>query len=236
MKIATKNPIVGNGFIAKNFLKIKKKLIKSDTILYAAGISDSKITDKKKLTKEFSRIKSYLKDFDNKKRFIYISTFSIFDPLRNKSPYIKNKLKIEKFLKKKNINYLIIRFPEIIGKSKNKKALINFIYTKIKKGEKFELWKNSLRNIVDIDDAVKSSNKIIMNNFFKKKTINLISKHFYSAENIVKTLEIQLRKKANYKYLFFKNIKLKKYNPYYVENNSKKNTYLKKVIKKYYYR
>jgi nucleoside-diphosphate-sugar epimerase len=234
MNTIYKNPIVGSGFIAKNFKKIEKKLIKSKTILYAAGVSDSKINEKKKLTKEFSRIKFYLKNFDNEKKLIYISTFSIFDPLRNKSPYIKNKIKIEKFLKNKNINYLIIRFPEIIGKSKNKKTLINYIHNKIKKGKKFELWKNSLRNIVDIDDAVKISEKIIMTNSFKKTAINLISKYFYSVESIVKILEIRLKKKAKYKYLFFKKIKLSKYKPYYVKNNLKKNLYLKKIIKKYY--
>jgi len=229
-----KNPIIDSGFIAKNFQRIKKKLIKSNAILYAAGISDSKIVDKKKLIKEFSRIKSYLKNFDNKKKFIYISTFTVFDPLRNKSPYIVNKMKIENFLKEKNINYLILRFPEIIGKSKNKKTLINFIYDKIKKREKFELWKNSLRNIVDIEDVVKTSEKIILNNYFKKRSINIISKHFYSAENIVKIIEVRLKKKANYRYLFLKKTKLKKFEPYYIKNNFKKHIYIKKIIKKYY--
>ena len=232
--MTTTNPIVGNGFIAKNFLKIKSKLIKSKVILYAAGISDSKTVNKKELIREFLRIKSYINKFNKKKIFIYVSSFTVFDPLRNKSPYIKNKIKIEKYLKKKNINYLIIRLPEIIGKNKNKKTLINFIYHRIKKGKKFDLWKNSLRNIVDIDDAVKIIEKIIINNSIKKKTINLISKHFYSAENIVKILEKKLKKKANYKYLFFKKASLKKYKPYYVKNNSKKNIYLKNIIKKYY--
>jgi len=46
--------------------------------------------------------------------------------------------------------------------------------------------------------------------------------------------EKKLKKKANYKYLFFKKTRLKKYKPYYVENNSNKNIYLKNIIKKYY--
>ncbi len=234
MKIIKNNPIIGNGFIAKNFLKIKKKLVKSNTILYAAGVSDSKTTSIKKFKKEFLRVKSYLKKFNKKKKFIYISTFTVFDPSRNKSPYIKNKIKIEKFLQKKKINYLIIRLPEIIGKSKNKKTLINYIYYKIKNRKKFDLWKNSIRNIVDIEDAVKLIEKIITDKFYQKKSINMISKHFYSAENIVKALEKKLKKKANYRYLFFKKIKLKKYKPFYIKNNFKKNNYLKKIIKKYY--
>ena len=234
MKITTTNPIVGNGFIAKSLLKIKSKLIKSKVVLYAAGISDSKTTNKKELIREFSRIKSYINKFDKKKIFIYVSSFTVFDPLRNKSPYIKNKVKIENYLKKKNINCLIIRLPEIIGKNKNKKTLINFIYHRIKEGKKFDLWENSLRNIVDIDDVVKIIKKIIMNKSINEKSINIISKHFYSAGEIVKIIEIKLKKKANYKFLFFKKIRFKKHKPYYVKNNLIKNSYLKKMIKKYY--
>ena len=196
MKINLANPIVGNGFIAKNFLKIKNKLIKSNVILYAAGISDSKTINKKEFVREFSRIKFCLSRLDKKKLFIYISSFTIFDPTRNKSPYIKNKIKIEKYLKKKKINYLIVRFPEVIGNSKNKKTLINFIFNKIKKNKKFDLWKNSLRNIVDINDCVKIVKKIIISKNIKKKSINLISKHFYSVEEIVKIIETKLKKKS----------------------------------------
>lgn len=234
MKMNLTNPIVGNGFIAKNFLKIQNKLIKSKVILYAAGISDSKIINKKEFVKEFSRIRSCINRLDKKKLFIYISSFTVFDPTRNKSPYIKNKIKIEKYLKKKNIKYLIVRLPEVIGKSKNKKTLINFLFNKVKKGKKFKLWKNSLRNIVDINDCVKIVEKIIMSKYIKKKSINLISKHFYSVEEIVKIIEIKLKKKANYDFVFFKKIRFKKYKAYYIKNNFKKNLYLKNIIKRYY--
>ena len=234
MKITTVSPIIGNGFIAKNFLKTKKNLIKSKTVLYTAGISNSKTINKKKLIREFLRIKSYLKNFDNKKKLIYISSFSVFDPQRNKSLYVKNKIKIEKFLQKKNINHLIIRLPEIIGKNKNKRTLVNFIFNRIKDGKNFDVWKNSLRNIVDIADAVKIINKIIISGLNKKKTVNIISKYFYSPENIIKILEIKLNKKADYKYLYLKKRKLKKHKPYYVKSNSNKENYLKKIINKYY--
>ena len=234
MKMNLVNPIIGNGFIAKNFLKIQNKLIKSKVILYAAGISDSKTIKKKEFTKEFSRIKFYISKLDKKKLFIYISSFTVFDPMRNKSPYIKNKIKIEKYFKKKNINYLIIRLPEVIGKSKNKKTLINFIFYKIKKGKRFDLWKNSLRNIVDINDCVKIVEKIIISKYIKKKSINLISKHFYSVEEIVKIIETKLKKKANYDSVFFKKISFKKYKPYYIKDTYNKSLYLKNIIKRYY--
>jgi len=226
--------IIGSGFIAKNFFKLSKNLSKLNIILYAAGVSDSKTKSKHKLNKEYSRIKNYLNNFDYTKKLIYISSFSVFDPHRNKTLYIKNKIKIEKFIQKSGVNYLIIRLPEVVGRSKNKNTLLNFIYYNIKKNNKFILWKNTKRNIIDIDDAVKLLSIIIKKNFFKKDQINLISKYFYSIENIVKSLEKLLNKKALFRELNLKSIKWNDYSRYYIKNNSKKDTYLNKIIKKYY--
>ena len=99
---------------------------------------------------------------------------------------------------------------------------------------KFNLWKNSLRNIVDINDCVKIVKKIIISKNIKKKSINIISKHFYSAEEIVKIIETKLKKKANYDSVFFKKKSFEKYKAFYIKDNSKKSLYLKNIIKRYY--
>ena len=71
-------------------------------------------------------------------------------------------------------------------------------------------------------------------NLLKKKSINLISKHFYSVEEIVKIIETKLKKKANYDSVFFKKISFKKYKPYYIKDTYNKSLYLKNIIKRYY--
>ena len=142
-----------------------------------------------------------------------------------------NKIKIEKIIKKNNSKYIIIRLPEIIGKSKNPNTLTNFFYNNLIKNKPFKVFKNSRRNLLDIDDAIKNCIKIIKINKNKNKIINLLNKKFNTPLQIVNDFEKILKKRGIYK---FNNTKLGKWS---LKNNfffySKKN-YLIKTLKKYY--
>ena len=203
--------IVGSGFIASKFKKYLKFIKKNKVIIYAAGISNSLEINKKKL--------------------VYISTYSVNDNSRKNKLYVKNKIKIEKIIKNNNSEYIIIRLPEIIGKSKNPNTLTNFFYNNLIKNKPFKVFKNSHRNLLDIDDAIKNCIKIIKINKNKNKIINLLNKKFNTPLQIVNDFEKILKKRGIYK---FNNTKLGKWS---LKNNyffySKKN-YLIKTLKKYY--
>ena len=145
--------IIGSGFIASSFKKYTNFIKKNNIIIYAAGISNSLEVQKKKLDLETSRLKKFMQY--NKKKLVYISTYSVNDNSRKNKLYVKNKIKIEKIIKNNNSEYIIIRLPEIIGKSKNPNTLTNFFYNNLIKNKPFKVFKNSRRNILDIDDAIK---------------------------------------------------------------------------------
>ena len=132
---------------------------------------------------------------------------------------------------KKSKNYLIIRMPEIIGRSKNPYTLTNFFFKKITKNKKFLLFKNSKRNLLEVNDAIKNTIKIIKLYKNKNSIVNLLNKEFYTPLKIVKTFENILNKRANFE---ISNLKEGKWN---LKNNffvlPSKN-YLKKTIKIYY--
>ena len=230
--------IVGKGFIATNLGKIKNLIKKNKYIIYAAGISNSKIKSKKELEKELNLFKVFSKQNISKK-IIYISTADVTHNLTNKSKYVQNKIIIEKQIKKKFKHYIIIRLPQIIGKSKNKKTLINYFYFKIKYNEKLSIMKEYKRNILDIDDVLKDLKIILLNKKIKNKIITLSNKYFIKPIDIVKTFEKKLSKKANYS---FKNSPKQNWNLNYKTNSIyfKKanvkfhNNYLAKKINKYY--
>tara|TARA_Y100000816_G_scaffold174702_1_gene125728 strand:+ start:4455 stop:5165 length:711 start_codon:yes stop_codon:yes gene_type:complete len=192
--------IVGKGFIARNLLKIKKEIINSGCILYAAGISNSKIKSKFELKKEISLFKRFAKK-NSKNKIIYISTADILNNLNNKSKYVQNKIKIEKIIQKKFENFIILRIPQIIGNSKNKNTLINFFYYKIKNKKKIKLYSNVKRNILDINDVLKMIKKIINNEKINKKVIILSNKYNIKPIQIVKIFEKKLNTKANFYYV-----------------------------------
>tara|TARA_X000000950_G_scaffold273223_1_gene356790 strand:+ start:918 stop:1631 length:714 start_codon:yes stop_codon:yes gene_type:complete len=230
------NYIEGSGFIAKKFKKYSSFFKKNNCILYAAGVSNSLQNKKKEFEREIQRINKFIKI--NKKKIIYVSTYSIFDKSRNHK-YVKNKIKIEKIIKKKVEKYIIFRLPEVVGSNKNPNTLVNFLYKKIKKRKKFYLWINAKRNLIDIDDVVKFIIFFIKLNQNKNKVINLLNPNFNTPIDIVNELEIILNKKAIYKIKKLKNYKFEiknHINRKILQNMGFKfgNKYLYMTLKKYF--
>ena len=229
MNVKNKKVIIGSGFIAKKFNKYYKYLKKSKLVIYAAGISNSSEENKKNLAKEVNRIINFCKL--NNKRIVYISTYSISDASRLSKKYVKNKIKIEKIIKTTSESYLIIRLPEITGHSKNNRTLTNYFYEKIFHDKFFILFKNTKRNVLDVDDAIKNCIKVIKLFSKKNATVNLLNKQFYSPLEIVKSFEKILNKKAFYKEKKIKNVRWRLSNNFYFKTDKK---YLNKILKKYY--
>ena len=232
------NNIIGDGFIGKSLYKIKKDLIRTNYIIYAAGISHSKTKSKRNLNKELSLFKIFLKNNPSKK-VIYISTADVTDNISNKSLYVKNKIKIEKLIKKRFKNYIILRLPQIIGKSKNKNTLVNYFYFNIKNNKPLMLIKNFKRNVLDIADILKLIKIIVYSKKTKNKVIILSNKYSVQPIDIVKIFEKKMNKIVNFK---FKKIKKQIWPLYYQKNvhyfRKAKITfdrnYLLKTINKYY--
>lgn len=220
--------VIGSGFLASKFKKYLKKINSYNLVVYAAGISNSLEKNKKELDKEISKVKKFLKR--NKKKILYISTYSINDNSRKNKPYVRNKIKIEKLIKSKSDKYLIIRLPEIIGKNKNSSTLTNFFFKRIINNESFFLYKNTKRNLLDVDDAIKNSIKLfeVINS---NQVINLLNKNFYTPIQIVKSFEKILNKKAIFKYKHIKKNYINLQNTFYIKTN---NNYLNKIIKRHY--
>ena len=229
MSRSIKKSIIGSGFIATRFKKKVKNYKRYNVAIYASGISNSLEKNKNNLKKEINKIREFLKS--NTKQIIYISTYSVLDKSRKNRPYVKNKIKIENIIQKSAKSYLIIRLPEIIGKNKNPNTLTNFFFKKIYNNDFFFLFENTKRNILDVDDAVNKSTKLIKKYYKKQKTVNLLNKTFYEPEEIVKTFEKILQKKALYKKKKLSKNSFNLRNSYFI--NSNKN-YLIKVLKKYY--
>ena len=229
--------IIGSGFIAKSFNNHVNELKKLNICLYAAGVSNSQSNNENLFSKDKNRIINLSKNFDQTKKLIYFSTCSIGDPSRNNNPYVKNKLYIENFLQKSFNKFLIIRFPEVVGKNSNKTTLINFLYNSIKNQTKFDIWTNAKRNIIDIEDAVFLTIKFIKNNPLNNTIINIANPFSYNVEDIVKNLELLSNTKADY------NLINKGSNNWKIDISEiiKNNTtifgedYLYKILKKYYF-
>tara|TARA_B100001250_G_scaffold255551_1_gene219958 strand:+ start:371 stop:1111 length:741 start_codon:yes stop_codon:yes gene_type:complete len=235
MKNINGSVVIGAGFIAKNFFNTFRK---ENILIFASGVSNSKTNNKKNFIREFKKLKKIRKKYSNKK-IIYFSTCSISDKSRNKNAYQLHKKKVEKFIKKNFIRYLIFRLPEVIGKNKNKYTLTNFIYNRIISKKNIYTSNTVFRNILDIDDIKKVVIYYIKKKI-NKKTIIIANLKMYSGLYIVKTFEKILNKKA--KIILDNKLKNKTFNLnvsglkniYKVLNIKINNKYLPNKIRKYY--
>ena len=185
--------IIGSGFIAKNLSFNKKKF--KNHVLYARGVSNSLCLNNSDFTKDKKLLVSTINKTKSDKILVYISTCSITDPSRKNKKYVKFKQELEKIIIEKVKKYLIVRLPEVLGKNKNPHTVINFLMRKIKKSEKFNLWENASRNIIDVSDVKKILLCFLINKH-KNQIINIANTKFYKITYIVQILEKILKKKA----------------------------------------
>jgi nucleoside-diphosphate-sugar epimerase len=230
----------GSGFIAKNFKRIKLIKLKK-VVIYAAGVSNSKSKDKKKFLKERKKIQIFLNNHNTEYLFIYISTTSVLDNYEKKNKYTRNKIIIENLIKKSLNNFLILRLPQIVGKSKNPHTLTNFIYRKILSEQRFKVWSNVKRNLIDIDDLIKIVKQIISTKLKHGNVINILNPNSIYVREIVNIMGKIVKKNPKYILLEYKpkkkgNLKIQSSSKFNlnIKKYFKDKNYFKKILEKYY--
>jgi nucleoside-diphosphate-sugar epimerase len=227
--------VIGNGLLAKIIIRFIKN---NNFVYFASGVSNSRESS----CDEFNREESLLKKYLNKnERFIYFSSVFL-DEFSKLSPYVQHKIKMENIVKTKvNGDYLIFRLPQIVGISSNPNTLVNFLYHKIKYGIPFDLYKNTKRNLIDVEDAARIVVYIAENNFFLERTLNIISPNFIDVEKIIKVIEDITNKKAAYSSNIERSQKQNKKIDFECSKNAAKilkirfgPTYFKRILIKYY--
>lgn len=227
--------IIWNGLIANAFLNYKDN---NDIIIFASWVSNSKNQDDNLFKREIDLIKETLK-LNYNKLFIYFSSCSITDETLWNSKYINHKINAENIIKNnKNNNFLIIRIPNVVWYTNNPNTLINYLINNIKNWNKFILYKNAKRNIIDVEDLFKISEYIIDKKLFLNSIINIANNKNETILNIVNCIEEVLLYKAYY--IISDRGWEPKIDIENIENIIKEiwidfwNWYLLKIIKKYY--
>ena len=186
--------IVGNGMLANAFKLAKHSL--NNTVIFASGVSNSNEQEKE----EFEREKKLLENIlliNKEKLFVYFSTCSIYDSTMTNSQYVYHKMYMERIVRENSNNYLIIRLPQVIGKTAAP-TIINFLFNKIKNEEEFTIFNRTKRNFIDVDDVVKVVSYLINKKLLFNEIINLASTNYTSVYEVVVMLERVSKKRAIY--------------------------------------
>ena len=136
--------VVGSGLLANTFKSYRGN---EDVIIFASGVSNSGCVDVEQFKRELNLVSKYK---TSKNLFVYFSTSSIEDPFLKGSLYIKHKLEIEFYIKANFQRYLIVRLPNVVGKTKNPNTLINFVYNCVQCEDKIEIQLKASRYLIDV--------------------------------------------------------------------------------------
>jgi nucleoside-diphosphate-sugar epimerase len=225
--------IIGNGLIAQSFKPHIDKY--EDIILFASGVSNSKLTIESEYLREKTLLQNALLE---DKLLIYFSTCSIFDPALQNSRYILHKLEMETMIENSK-KFLIVRLPNVVGKIGNQNTMFNYFFNQIINGLEIQVFKNATRYIIDVDDVAYWTMKLVRDGFHNC-AINIAFPNKLYVTDIIKLIEEFLNIKANIKII-------EGGNPYEIDLNPFMNyvyqdkpdfsittNYIKNIIEKYY--
>ena len=224
--------IIGNGLIASLFTDCDQENI----IFFASGVSNSLETQKEEFLREENLIKKTITENPNKV-FIYFSTCSIYDSSKAESQYVLHKLKMEQIIIQICPQYLILRLSNAVGNGGNPNLLMNYLVRSVKNNEIINVHTKATRNLIDVEDIKNITNQLIDKQYFNK-IINIAYPENYT---IIEILEIMEKFYQTKLYLNLVKsgsgygIDTHDVESYFIQHAlTNKETYLHKILEKYY--
>lgn len=187
--------IIGSGLIAHAFRTDYAQ--REDVCLYAAGVSNSACRDAHEFEREHERLTAALNKSQAIDCFVYFGTCSVNDPEAQQTPYVQHKLAMEQLVAT-HPRHLILRLPQVAGKTPNPHTLLNFLYAHIARSEAFPLWSKATRNIIDVDDVAAMASLLIGDSAIRNRIVNIANPQCYTMPAIVAAMEQVIGKKAIY--------------------------------------
>ena len=183
--------IIGSGLLARAFAHLFAG--SRESCVYAAGVSNSNCSDQREFDRERNRLMIAMEQHRLVDLFLYFGTCSANGSLD--SPYVQHKIKMEKTVAE-HPRYLILRLPQTAGNTENPHTLLNYIFTRIIRSERFQIWSNAQRNIIDVDDVVQIAAGLALEEGVRRDCINVANFSDYSMSDVVTIMEKVVGKKA----------------------------------------
>jgi nucleoside-diphosphate-sugar epimerase len=224
--------IIGSGLIANSF--INSNFDHSEMVVFASGVSNSTSSELEEYEKEFSLIKSTISS-NADKVFLYFSTTSLLTG--KESIYVEFKRKVEGYIKKNCRKYLILRLPNIVGKSGNKSQLIPYFHSSLLSNASMNVDPTLKRYLIDVEDIPEIVN--LLRGYVDIKEV--VDVYFDNSITIMEIINyLQLLTGEIYSELKFRysHEKFLERSSFFIETTKDKldlfNTDPYKIIKKYY--
>ena len=186
------NLVIGAGSIADRFCDFSNQ---EQFVIFAGTIEDSQINDVELINKEEEQIKDALMSFPDAV-FVYFSSCSVNDPTLISTRYVQHKMEMESLVRNSRKSFYIFRLPSVVNGSSKENDLVSYFVRSIANQLPFELWSNTTRNIIDIDDVHEIVVYILKNSLFMNSVTEIVSPLEASLRDLVFEIEDVIGKKA----------------------------------------
>ena len=166
-------------------------------IVYAAGVSNSGCRDEVEFARDRARTLAALENAGPRPLFVYFSTCSVADPELSDMPYVVHKRALERVVAERD-RHLILRLPQVAGRTPNPHTLLNFLHARISRSERFSVWARARRNVIDADDVARIAAWLIREEATAGETINVAATCAFDMLEIVAAMERVTGKRAIY--------------------------------------
>ena len=175
--------VTGSGMIAHAFMD----LASDDRVhVFASGVSRSSESEPQVFARE--RLLIEIQPVDHG-RFIYFSSCSIYDPTLRDSPYVAHKLQMEALVRERHADHLILRLPNLVGRTSNPHTLTNFLRDRIVSGQPFDIHMRACRYLLDVEDVSTDLRLLFQLSALKGSTIDVCGSHAFPIPELVHTME-----------------------------------------------
>lgn len=187
--------IVGSGQLAHTF----ESCDDDGVVYFASGVANSNCTEMEQFEREKNLLIKTLEQ-NKDKIFVYFSSCALSAIEYPKNAYYMHKQAMEELIKVNSAQYYIFRIPQLFGRLKHHRTLINFLYESILNGEQFIAYKDAYRYVIEIADV-----RVLVQAYLlysdANAIVDLANPYRYKVLDIINILEIILDKKANYEVL-----------------------------------
>ena len=188
--------IVGKGLLARAFEP--QFGATSNVVVFASGVSNSLETR----VDEFKREELLLRRLlgQGAELFIYFGSCGAIASESELTPYMRHKRNMESLVLSAP-HGLVLRLPQVVGRTENLHTLTNFLRDRIVSGEHFIVWAHAERNLIDIDDIVSIVVRLATAPFPVASAISIAASRSLLMPEIVEIFERVLGKPANCSYV-----------------------------------
>lgn len=184
--------IVGSGLLARGFAS--PDALEEGCCYYAAGVSNSGCVDPSEFEREEARLAKALRAAAGAQAFVYFGTCSVADPDAAGSHYVRHKLAMERMVAA-HPAHVVVRLPQVAGRTPNPHTLLNYLYARISRSERFVLRAKATRNVIDVEDAVAIVRRLLRDPA-RRYTVNVAAPRSVPVPRIVEAMELVTGKRA----------------------------------------